>query len=59
MKINVKKVYLSFKGQTIIFLLGGLPFLGLADNFFKSNPFQTIFSLHFVMKTMALIQVIV
>ena len=27
---------------------GGLPFLGLADNFFlKSNAFQTIFSLHF------------
>ena len=29
-----------------------LPFLGLADNFFlKNNAFQTIFSLHFVMKT--------
>ena len=28
---------------------GGLPFLGLADNFFvKNNAFQTIFSLHFV-----------
>ena len=34
------------------FFIRGLPFLGLADNFFlKSNAFQTIFSLHFVMKT--------
>ena len=34
---------------------GGLPFLGVADNFFpKSNAFQTIFSLHFVMKTIFL-----
>ena len=31
---------------------GGVPFLGPADNFFlKSNVFQTLFSLHFVMKT--------
>ena len=43
----MKKVYLSFKGQTIIFLSGGLPFLGLADNFFKSNLFQTIFFITF------------
>ena len=34
------------KGQTIIFL-SGLPFLGLADNFFKSNAFQTIFFITF------------
>ena len=33
---------------------GGVPFLGLADNFFKSNTFQTIFSLHFVMETIFL-----
>ena len=38
-----------------LFFIGGLPFLGLADNFFlKSNAFQTIFSLHFVMKTIFL-----
>ena len=31
-------------GTDHYFLLGGLPFLGLADNFFlKSNAFQTIF----------------
>ena len=50
---------LSLAGQTIIFYRmgggGGLPFLGLADNFFlKSNAFQTIFSTHFVMKTIFL-----
>ena len=31
---------------------GGVPFLGLADNFFlKNNAVQTIFLLDFVMKT--------
>ena len=36
------------KGRTIILLSGGLPFLGLPDNFFqKSNAFQTIFFITF------------
>ena len=35
------------KGWTIIFLSGELPSLGLADNFFKSNAFQTIFFITF------------
>ena len=40
-------------GTDHYFLIGGgLPFLGLADNFLlKNNAFQTIFSLDFVMKT--------
>ena len=42
-------IRLVHKGQTIIFLSGGgLPFSGLADNFFlKSNAFQTIFFITF------------
>ena len=37
------------KGQTIIFYWegGGLPFLGLAEIFFKSNAFPTIFLITF------------
>ena len=35
-------------GMDHYFLSGGLPFLGLADNFFlKSNEFQTIFFITF------------
>ena len=30
-----------------LFFMGGLPFLGLADNFFKSNAFQKIFFITF------------
>ena len=42
-------------GMDHYFFIGGLPFLGLADNFFlKSNAFQNIFLLHFVMETIFL-----
>ena len=35
-------------GTNHFFFIGGLPFLGLADNFFlKSNVFQTIFFITF------------
>ena len=54
----MKKKITIFLRDGPLFLSGGggkLPVLGLADNFFlKSNAFQTIFSLHFVMKTMFL-----
>ena len=44
------------KAQTIIFYRGrGVPFLGLADNFFQRvMRFKQFFSLHFVMKTIFL-----
>ena len=45
------------KAQTIIFYWGGggVPFLGLADNFFQRvMRFKQFFSLHFVMKTIFL-----
>ena len=41
--------YFLFKtlGMDHYFFIGGLPFLGVADNFFpKSNAFQTIFFHH-------------
>ena len=39
-------------GMDHYFFIRGLQLLGLADNFFlKRNAFQTIFSLHFLMKT--------
>ena len=38
-----------------LFFIGGLPFLGLADNFFQRvMRFKQFFSLHFVMKTIFL-----
>ena len=36
-----------FRDRLLFFIGGGLPFLGLADNFFKSNAFQKIFFITF------------
>ena len=42
----------SFFRDGPLFFIGGLPFLGLADNFFlKNNAFQTIFFITFCNKT--------
>ena len=42
-----EKAFQDHRVGTIIFI-GGLPFLGLPDNFFpKSNAFQTIFFITF------------
>ena len=38
-------------GMDHYFFIGGLPFLGLADNFLRVMHFKQCFSLHFVMKT--------
>ena len=51
--IESRQIYICRKGGNYELAIN-LPFLGLADNFFESNAFQTIFSLHFVMETIFL-----
>ena len=44
-----------FRDGPLFFIRGGLPFLGLADNFFlRVMHFIQFFSLHFVMETIFL-----